>query len=432
MRTIKHYLTVAILLVCGRANAAIHGDVDAIPTEPRAFATLCFPANYQTHRTSQDLLRAFAVHPAFKELRRITHVTTYAANDPDFRHRWASRMPQVIAGRPCLVISFGDNFTPQKLIYGRDVGPGGAVSVDALAADLERRVLPNLRSRLQQRPQQPQFVHVQNLRYRNVEDFPSGPNSVPATTLTTYTYSYGRPRIRILRPRQPNCPDCVNPIGPQPHVDPTTEPVRPLLPPIDEVITYPPDSTPTDPPPAPIDDTPQPAEPNEPLIPPAPTPDPRIEEQQQQIDKQAETIKQLQQTIHQLQQTVVNVQPAKDYAPDINAIKSDVQHLQVAQAAQQKVNIIVENLKNAQADQEKINADLVASLKAVADQRNQVMVELNNIRQELAIDYDKTAQEVANRLTHSATITTLDGKTKLQTKPLNEPLEFVQRQRGIK
>jgi hypothetical protein len=46
------------------------------------------------------------------------------------------------------------------------------------------------------------------------------------------------------------------------------------------------------------------------------------------------------------------------------------------------------------------------------------------------IDYDELAEAVAARLTHSATITLLDGTRKTQTRPLNEPLEFIQHSRA--
>jgi hypothetical protein len=48
----------------------------------------------------------------------------------------------------------------------------------------------------------------------------------------------------------------------------------------------------------------------------------------------------------------------------------------------------------------------------------------------VAIDYDQIATAVAARLTHSATITLLDGTVKTQTRPLNEPLEFIQHSRA--
>lgn len=48
------------------------------------------------------------------------------------------------------------------------------------------------------------------------------------------------------------------------------------------------------------------------------------------------------------------------------------------------------------------------------------------------LDYDVIAAEVAKRLTHSATITLLDGSKKTQTKPLTQPLEFIQRAKGVK
>lgn len=47
-------------------------------------------------------------------------------------------------------------------------------------------------------------------------------------------------------------------------------------------------------------------------------------------------------------------------------------------------------------------------------------------------NYDVIAGEVAKRLKHSATITLLDGTKQTQTKPLGEPLEFIQARVGAK
>ena len=47
-------------------------------------------------------------------------------------------------------------------------------------------------------------------------------------------------------------------------------------------------------------------------------------------------------------------------------------------------------------------------------------------------NYDTIAAEVAKRLTHSATVTLLDGTVKTQTRPLSEPLEFIQHSRTAK
>lgn len=44
-------------------------------------------------------------------------------------------------------------------------------------------------------------------------------------------------------------------------------------------------------------------------------------------------------------------------------------------------------------------------------------------------NYDAIAAEVQKRLTHSATVTLLDGTQKTQTQPLSQPLEFIQHQR---
>jgi hypothetical protein len=369
-------------------SAAIHGDVDAIPAEPKVFATVVVPPHYKSDPTSQELLRALATHPTFLQLRRIGQFTTYAANDPDFQHRWQTdkmRLPQALE-RPCIFVCYYAQATPTPTYtYRADIGNGGRKNVETLAADLAK-IVPRLKRAAEtnwqpaQIPPAPQFAQRTPVNYA----------SSPYTTTYTYTYSYGRPRIRIFRPRNPdNCPDCVNPVGPQPHVDPTTDPnapIRPLLPPIDDTVTFPPDSEPTTPPIGP-------SQPDQPLLPPAPLepppPDPRIDEQQEQLEKQAETIKQLQQTIHQLQQTVVNVQPARDYAPDINAIKRDVEVLQVAHVEQQKVNVIVAGLKQAQEDQMQVNKDLIASIKGMADARNTLMVELNQMKDDITAQVEK-------------------------------------------
>jgi hypothetical protein len=54
------------------------------------------------------------------------------------------------------------------------------------------------------------------------------------------------------------------------------------------------------------------------------------------------------------------------------------------------------------------------------------------INQPTEIDYTKIVEEVSKRLTHSAKIQRLDGTWKVQTKPLSQPLEFVQRTQGVK
>jgi hypothetical protein len=70
----------------------------------------------------------------------------------------------------------------------------------------------------------------------------------------------------------------------------------------------------------------------------------------------------------------------------------------------------------------------------VSQQRTELMNQLTVIKNEITkpLNYDEIAPEVGKRLTHSATVQLLDGTIRPQTKPLNEPLELVQRRRGIK
>jgi hypothetical protein len=66
-----------------------------------------------------------------------------------------------------------------------------------------------------------------------------------------------------------------------------------------------------------------------------------------------------------------------------------------------------------------------------------VMLEVNQVLAQHAAEnkpptIDEIVDSVSKRLTHSATITLLDGTTKTQTKPLSEPLEFIQHPRELK
>jgi hypothetical protein len=74
-----------------------------------------------------------------------------------------------------------------------------------------------------------------------------------------------------------------------------------------------------------------------------------------------------------------------------------------------------------------VSAELKQMQQQILELKQQIV-----INQTTQIDYAKIAEEMAKRLTHSATITLLDGSTKVQTKPLNKPLEFVQQTKGLK
>ncbi len=80
---------------------------------------------------------------------------------------------------------------------------------------------------------------------------------------------------------------------------------------------------------------------------------------------------------------------------------------------------------------DKLRAELNAKIETLA--KSQVIVSNDvKILQASQPNYDTIAAEVQKRLTHSATITMLDGSHKTQTKPLSQPLEFIQHSRGVK
>jgi hypothetical protein len=72
----------------------ITGNVDELPPEPEFYTVAVFPENYGTNPDSQELLRALGTDPTLVALRRATCLQTYAANDPDFRHRFAGKNPE--------------------------------------------------------------------------------------------------------------------------------------------------------------------------------------------------------------------------------------------------------------------------------------------------------------------------------------------------
>lgn len=87
--------------------------------EPVAYTMLALPPNYQADPVSQDLLRGFyGANTTLAELRNNTVFVTYKNSDPDFRERFAKKMPAVDAGKPAVLVTFGD----EKLLcqYGRD------------------------------------------------------------------------------------------------------------------------------------------------------------------------------------------------------------------------------------------------------------------------------------------------------------------------
>lgn len=87
--------------------------------EPVAYTMLALPPNYQADPVSQDLLRGFSgANATLADLKNNTVFVTYKNSDPDFRERFAKKMPAVDAGQPAVLVTFGD----EKLLcqYGKD------------------------------------------------------------------------------------------------------------------------------------------------------------------------------------------------------------------------------------------------------------------------------------------------------------------------
>lgn len=115
-------LACAVVFAPQAAFSAPTGQLKAntpLVAEPVAYTMLALPPNYQSDPVSQDLLRGFAgANNTLTELKSNTVFVTYKSSDPDFRQRFANKMPAVDAGKPAVLVTFGD----EKLLcqYGSD------------------------------------------------------------------------------------------------------------------------------------------------------------------------------------------------------------------------------------------------------------------------------------------------------------------------
>lgn len=168
-------LLVTLLIACGLSRTVvgeIRGNSDLKPS-PTAYTVLFFPDNYKSNPQCTALLNGFATDPALIELRAKTYVQTYTASDPDFRNRWATKVPSVATGQPAAVVLQDD-----QVLWGA-VSP----TVEQMAGAMRGGVLMRLRP--------------------------------------------------LCNPDNPYCPTCPNrPNQPQPYqpYQPTTQPDRPILP----------------------------------------------------------------------------------------------------------------------------------------------------------------------------------------------------------
>lgn len=110
-------------------------------------------------------------------------------------------------------------------------------------------------------------------------------------------------------------------------------------------------------------------------------------------------------------------------------------------AWEKRLDAIEKRTHDQQATATATASTLVTIQQTIADQKPcqcdhaALLARISELEQQLAKappppDYDALAAEIQKRLTHSATITLLDGTTKTQTQPLSTPLEFNQRIRN--
>lgn len=116
--------------------------------------------------------------------------------------------------------------------------------------------------------------------------------------------------------------------------------------------------------------------------------------------------------------------------PPANNAELEKQQQQIVTINQQITNLIAKVEAQKPCDLTIINAQLAALQQTVIELQKQLDAATH--QPEVALDYDVIAAEVGKRLTHSAKITLLDGRTKTQIAPLGEPLEFIQHPKGIK
>jgi hypothetical protein len=292
------------------ADARIFGHVDRVPVEPSVYTIVCLPTGYTNDPLSQSILSAFGTDPTLIALRRSTCLQTYSADDPDFRHRFAHRLPEVARGKPVILVVQGN-----QLLFGSAGCTPQQIVSDLHGDDVFNRI--------------------------------SNRHGILG---------------RFRRPRQPECVDGVCDTKP-------SEPVRPILPPIQDERPILQPTTPPQPSPGPAG----PPGPQGPAGPQGP--------------------------------------------PGTDATAADVQKLQAE----------IDALKAAQADQQKINADVVSSLKSLSQQRAIVINELEQLKADLSkpINFDDVAAEVSKRLPPvKLEWETLDGQKLTQQKPLGEPLRI--------
>lgn len=175
--------------------ATVFGNSPLVQT-PSSYTIICLPSNYKQDPLSQNIIKGFTSDPTLIQLRGMTQVQTYSANDPDFRQRFAGKMPQVVQGKAAVLV-VQDN----QVLYGKAGVPSEQLAVDIRNCGI--------------------LLRLRGPCIGPLCPYPNNPNCP----------NYPQPN----QPYQPNTPD--------PVLNPTTAPDRPLIPDVtvqQPTVSYPP------------------------------------------------------------------------------------------------------------------------------------------------------------------------------------------------
>lgn len=135
MKPLSILFVLAAIMLPQLAIASVEGDVQSIPVDPSAHTIVVVPDNFQGDPAAQELLSAFATDPTLVALRQMTQVQTYTASDPDYKHRFAKRMPKISAGNSAVLVVQGE-----QLLYGR----AGATPKQLIADIKGKKILASI------------------------------------------------------------------------------------------------------------------------------------------------------------------------------------------------------------------------------------------------------------------------------------------------
>ncbi len=191
-------LTVLKILLLLLPLTAEAGRVEAnaqLQDTPVVYTIVAVPENWKTDPVSQDLVNGFKQDPTLVALRKSTKMYSYTAANPDWKHRWAARVPQL----PTVIVMEND-----KVLYKRS-----GVGAKPIIEDCSRNGI------------------LQRIRICPDGTCPDGPYN-PNQPNQPYT----PPNTVIVdTPNNPNSPLQPSPVGPQIPDTPVVPYTPPQLPP---------------------------------------------------------------------------------------------------------------------------------------------------------------------------------------------------------